>query len=259
VTPLPAPRNVFNDMVDVGVALLRKATPPTELDIRRFEKEIEVVSRFDPVGYLELRAYAAALRDQEADVDTLFERAMAISSQRTGAITRYLAVLALTARTDAVITHFRNHREEICNDIAALRGAQRALIFSGWFATGNAVGAEIAKRGLTPIPTHDTELVETLISEAEVASAVGFSHRFLRRRGARAKYVQVVLIPHEDADPSLFYQLGVEMPAGELAEVEWELFGALADAAIPAEQQGHVRVALVSWDCAEENDADHAA
>jgi tetratricopeptide (TPR) repeat protein len=247
VTP-PAPRTLFNDLARLGLVLLQGTRLPTELEVRRFEKDIETVSRIDPVGYLQLRGFAAALRDDHAEVDALFERALSISSQRLGAVMRYMAILAATGRSQAVIDLFQKYRDDICGDPAALCGAEGALRFSGWFATGNAVGRELTKRGLRATPTFDTEFSEEFLSEEEVARVVGFSHRFLRDRGSVAKCVQATHIFHESGGATLLYQLAVDAQPEALAELEWDLFGALAEAAVPVQEQGLLCIALAVWD-----------
>src|SRR5690606_22273628 len=76
--------------------------------------------------------------------------------------------------------------------------------------------------------------------EQDVADAVGFTHRHLRSRGVVPKRVQSTFVPFDTGKCSVLFQFYVEKPPAALIDDEWDLFGALEEAELPAEMAGTV-------------------
>ena len=236
--------------MEAAISLLLQSVPPNEFEIKKLERDVGKLAKIDPSGALEVRAYIAAARTENDQANELYSRALLISNDFRGTVVRNLMLLAHTGQSERVIEVFGQHHDAIRSDPAALRTASQLLGYTGWLMTAKTVDDELLRMGVkTHTPTEgDSEEPATIntrgFTELDFAKAIGFAHRFLRSKGARPRATRPRAIAYEDDTSAILFELMLEKSPQELSQLEWELFGALSEAAFPAEEQGMLVLAL---------------
>ena len=250
MTAQPAPDTIFNESMEAAIAMLLQTVPPNELEIKRLEREATKLAKIDPSGAMEVRAYIAAARADLDAANELFAKALLISNDFRGTVVRNLMLLAHTGQSERVMDVFGQHHDAIRSDPAALRTASQLLGYTGWLMTAKKVDDELLRMGVKTLTVSDGDVEEPTtidtrgFTELDFAKAIGFAHRFLRSKGARPRATRPRAIAYEDGRSAILFELMLEKSPQELSELEWELFGAMSEAAFPAEEQGMLVLAL---------------
>lgn len=243
-----APQTIFNDLMERAVAVLQ-GRRMSDIELRRFEKEIASLERADLAGMYELRGFVAEMKGDADEMNAMYRRALGLTKDYVGAVVRYLMLLSGAARTDDLIEAYRQYGDALRGDIGALRAAEGALLFGGWCETAAHLTNQLERMGADPfqgVGLYPVAVDRGELAEADVAHTVGFVHRFLISRGYRAQTVQAVRIPAENGSSHVLVQMQLNESPARVAELEWDLFEQMDKADLPAEQQGFVRVALSS-------------
>ncbi|MFC0677477.1 hypothetical protein ACFFGH_06390 [Lysobacter korlensis] len=248
VTTKAAPQDRFNELLDRGLLALSNGISPFEL--KCFERDAERLKKTDAGLAFELLALAAAIGGRLDEADTLFEKALPHSRQTVFTVQRYMIVLAGTAQTEKMLSLFRRFESVLRNSPAAIDNMSRALTTAGWLFTAEAFRGEAERMGID-IPSivgsaSLAKLDRTEFPEEKIAEAVGFSHRYLRERGASPEAVEACIVPSEDGTSAVFFQFALERPADEVVDLEWDLFGELSKQQFAIQRSGRLVFGLTS-------------
>lgn len=243
-----APQTVFNDLLER--ALLAVSNGASEMELKRIEREAVALAQVDASGAFEVRAHLAAIRGDADETDRLFEAGLLSSDARSGSAMRYLVLLAATGRSRKLYEQFERFRELLRNDPSYVKTLAELLVGTGWIYTADAFRAESSRMGIefssAAANRMGSRLDPALVSEAEVADAVGFAHAFLRKNGASPNAVESSVLSYEDGGAGVFYQFAIDQGSEQVAELEWQLFEALADQQLPVEQSGRLVFGLTA-------------
>lgn len=244
-----APATIFNDLMERAVEYLQ-GRPVSEMEIKRFEREVKALEKANTAGMYELRAFIAAIQRDFDEMHALYGRAFTLTNDYTGAVVRYLNLLSGSARTDDLIEKYREYGNSIRGNIGALRAVEGALLFGGWCETAAQLTEQLEKMGADPLKDIGHYPVDVDrdegVSEADVAHVIGFVHEYLISRGYRAQSVMSTRIPQDDGSSRVLFQLSIKQPPAVVSDLEWDLFAAMEQANLAAEKAGFLRVALTS-------------
>lgn len=241
-----APETIFNGLLDRLVVALGTGTNFSALELKRFEREIGALARVDAAGAFELRAHVASLEGKFEDADEYFEKALTQTTEIVSTVVRYLVVLAAVARGERLMETFLRFKSILRNDPAAIRTVSQVLAGSGWVRTSHEFAAEADRLGARAEAIGVDAMSIDSDAEREIAAAVCFAHNFLRSRGSAPEAVETIVIPTEDGRPSLFYQFSLDKTPEDVAELEWDLFGALAGKNFAVQRDGKIVFALAA-------------
>lgn len=241
-----APQTKFNDLMHTASGMLRTARV-NDIELRRFAREVEQLKSADRAGAMELHGYIAAIQGDATEASSSFERALLITDDYQGTAVRYILVMSRIGEVDRVREVFMKHRDVLRSDPAAMRVIRESLAFCGWIKTSDEIGEDLVRMGLR----DDAEDVGQALSvdthgftERDIAAPVGFTHRFLRSRGAPPNKVRSLGVPFEDGGSTLLFEFEVGGTPDQVAELEWTMFAALDEANFAAEQSRFVSIAL---------------
>lgn len=242
----PAPATIFNKTMETALSYIRSGSP-TQFELKKLEREVEHLAKVDLAGSFEISGFIAALRGDLESIDDKYRRALTITDDFIGTRVRYMQLLGATAQTQKIYDAFVEFYPVLRNDPSALRSLESTLSFSGWITSAHNLAQDLKRMGVEPEKKIFAERIEDFgLSESDLAAPVGFSQRWLISKDLRATFSQSMSIPCEDGKAHVLFQLGVERSPEEVARLEWDLFGALEEAAFPAEQSGLIRVTLAS-------------
>lgn len=142
---------------------------------------------------------------------------------------------------------FQRFKALLRNDPAAIRTITKVLAGAGWLRTSDEFAAEAKRLGAGAEGVVGAEALQLdAEAEQEIAAAVCFSHNFLRSRGTQPEAIETLVVPNDDGTPSLFYQFSVDRDPEVVADLEWDLFEALAGKGFPLQQRGLVVFGLAA-------------
>lgn len=250
MTIQPAPETIFNDLLHRAVDALAERFHVSEFELKRIERDIQSLSRKDPAGSFELLAHVAAARGDLDGAEELFARAMNMTSEPTSTVLRHMVVLSNIGECESVLDLFESNRELIRSDPGAIRGAIEMLAGCGWLGAVLNLQQDLEKMGLTMHQGLDADIHADWntaeVPERVYAAPVVFVHRFLNERRVPIDSVATLSIPYEDGTSSVLFEFAIRRPADQVADLEWDFFGALADQNFAVETSGRIVVAFTS-------------
>ena len=242
MTVRPAAATVFNDMLEDAASLVVRGSTVGAFELKKFEHLIGQLGSADRSGAIEMRAHVAAARDQFDEVDALYSRAIAATEDYVGAIVRYILVLSKTGQALKLGDVADRYMESIKLVPSAYQAVGEALTCAGWIVRGRQIEAASGAPEARESPGVDVPMDG--FEERDIAAAVGFSHQFLRKRGAKAVGIRTSGIAHDDGPAQVLVELQVDQPVSVVSDLEWDLLAALGEAAFPIEQHGPLVLSL---------------
>lgn len=230
----PVPETVFNPLLHELTGAIREGTPLGELELRRLKHQIAKLENHDYAGAHELYGHAAAAAGDIDGIHSHYAIALARSSRFVGTVVRYIVVLALSAETERVLEIFTKYRDALRGDFKAYDAVQKALHYSGWVITSSEVRAELESKGhRTSGPENNDEAVNLGdFDERKIASPVGFALRYLRSRHVCAIGAKSFGTRLPDGKDGVLFELKIPRDVETVAELEWDLFGAIGEAGL---------------------------
>jgi hypothetical protein len=230
------------------------------MDLKRFERDLDTLSKVDPAGARELRAYLCAYRGDISEARRFFAQAQIGSLTKLRSAVRFLIVLMRVDAHEELEAVFIEQRELIRNDPAAIRTVAQLLVTCGRVPLAEALCAESHRLGVSilvpaPIDRTDTsvnyggdeaekaacaipELHDELTKLELFVKAFGDSH------GVEVELADTVALPIDGREVMLC-TFSVDRTAEEVGDLEWQLFGALGEE-LPSVREGTMVLELSS-------------
>ncbi|MCW0378714.1 hypothetical protein NB697_001560 [Xanthomonas sacchari] len=269
------PQTIFPDLQDRADELL-KSGRCTEFDVKRLSADADKLSRIDAVGALEIKAMASILCNDFAGADDLYTRALRASGVSEEVVVRYLHLLGFSGQTLKVMSVFKEWaaNEALFSPPSRAHIAQ-VLGYCGWLRDSERIRNELTSKGQSigdtmiefeypaesvgePEATEMAVLANQYfvsapsvlqssgVDPADLANLVGEVHSFLRSHGSPAGAVRSVSSPREDGTSSLMVSFVVTAEAEDASDLEWSLYGHLAEKEMPLLSSGVVTVGVIS-------------
>lgn len=257
VTVRPAPTTIFNDLMHLVDDALKSNRPMTQFELKKLEQQAAQLSNVDPSGALEIRGYLAAINGDIAGVEEYFGRALKVSDDFSGTVVRYILLLSKLGQSSRTLQVFSDYKSALDGNPEATRRVAEALGFSGWiFTARELVDALDTSMGL-PLSGEGRRCSVNMESftEEDIATAVGFSIRYLKSIGARVVGARSAILANRDGTGALLIELLLDDDATRVSELEWDYFAALGREEFQAESSGVVSFSLASKIAA--SDANH--
>ncbi|USJ00841.1 hypothetical protein MUG10_00835 [Xanthomonas prunicola] len=272
----PAPQTILQKLQHTANALLESGKC-SEFDIRRITAEAEKLAQHDALGAMEVKAMAAVLRQDYVAADGLYERVLQASGWGEGVLGRYCALLAISGRSmkiKAVLERYKL-RGSILSPAARAYIAQ-LLGYCGWLmesgrmreelmAAGHSIGntsidafeypavgdgdeqeSEMSLFSKQSYLTVPSVLEKNTVDAEALAGLVGEILCYLRGQGAVATAVRSLGAPRDDGTGSIMVNFVVGRDAEATSNLEWDLYGFLAEKDPALLSTGVVTVGLVS-------------
>ncbi len=227
----------------------------TEFEIKKIERDAAPLKKIDISDWYEVGAHIAALRQDFAEQDRLFEAAYFNASDKADTVQRYLVLLAGLGRTEKLKEQFDRFLPMLRNDPGLIRTTSSLLVGAGWVFTASKLASELDRLNavsttLFPCALEIRDIDRSSISEADVseqaiAEAVGHAHQYLRSLNALPNAIETSVVPFEEGRTGLMYQFNVDKDADTVSDIEWKLFEELAEREFPIERAGTVVFSLV--------------
>ncbi|MCC4613680.1 hypothetical protein LL963_16535 [Xanthomonas campestris pv. esculenti] len=249
----------------------------SEFDVKRISSEAEKLAQHDAFGAMEVKAMAAVLRGDYSSADVLYERVLRANGWSEGVLSRYCALLAISGQSIKIksVLERCKQRDSTLSPPARAYIAQ-LLGYCGWLiesgrmreelmeaghsigdtsidafeypAVGDA-GAQELEMSLFAKQNHLTVssvLEQNAVDDEALASLVGEVLGYLRSQGAVASAVRSLGAPRDDGTGSVMVNFVVNRNAEAASNLEWDLYGHLAEKDPALLSTGVVTVGLVS-------------
>ncbi len=219
---------------------------PNELSLRALKNKAEALTKVNAAEGAEIQGFVAYLQGDPDKGETLLERAIFLSPQKSPILIRYLQMCEHSGRFARVAELVTRYRQLLAGTVAETREAMTLLAHCGFLVAADELRAELLKMN-APISDVVYAAGERLVSRCdhsefsddETSAAVIFVRSFLLQRGLSAHRIGITVITGEgERDPAVMYDFDVTASPEEAAAIEWDLFGALELQQFPAETSG---------------------
>jgi len=228
----------------------------SEFEIKKLERDAAPLKKIDISDWYEAGAHIAALRQDFAEQDRLFEAAFVNASDKADTVQRHLVFLGGLGRTEKLKEQFDRFLPMLRNDPELVRTTSSLLVAAGWIFTASKLASELDRLNAatsTPFPCalaiRDLErssMNESEVSERAIAEAVGYAHQYLRSVNACPNGIETSVVPYEEGMAGLMYQFKVDKDSDTVSDIEWKLFVELAERELAIERAGTVAFSLVA-------------
>ncbi|WP_159015323.1 hypothetical protein [Cognatiluteimonas profundi] len=220
----------------------------SDLAWKRLDREIDDLAKADAFGAFELRSYLAARRGRFDEAEQFFLKALSGTDSRLRTVMRFLIVLQAAGLGTKIRDTVVQYRGLIRNDLSAIGTASQMLIQIGSSDLALDLLREAPRLSGSSEGAFD-KTVEQLESGPmpngeEITRAVEFIRNYVRARGSKIEAMQVSSLPFEDGRKVQYYQFRIDEQPEAVADLEWDLFGALGDVNLPSLRAGEVVFAL---------------
>ncbi|UYB51135.1 hypothetical protein OCJ37_14190 [Xanthomonas sp. AM6] len=270
------PRTILKDLLHRANELLHSGRW-TEFDVKRLAAEAEKLSRSDALGALEVKAMVSVLDNDLSSADALYDRVLRATGGSEQRLVRYLHLLAFSGQPLKLMSVFKGLvADEGTLSPAARAHIAQALGYCGWLSESGRIRDELSAAGHSIGDTSISELEYPEDREGEsqgggmailskqhfltapfvieqnsvdpeaLAVLVGEVHSFLRSRGAPASAVRGLSSPRDDGTSSVMMNFVVKAEAEEASDLEWSLYGHLAQQESALLADGVVTIGLIS-------------
>lgn len=249
----PAAAHIFNDLYSKALRLLRREGEATPFALKMLEREAETLAKASRSASFEIRAHLCAVAGDRQPVLAFYERALATAhDDYLGTFLRGVSLWKTIGESSLVFETYCRNRDLVLSSPEGMRAMELILACSGYFQASAQLATRMNERGIARdarLSASEAGLSNSRApadgyDDASVAEVVGFVNRYFWEKKVPIHAVQPNLIALENGEDSLLITLFIGDEPGETADLEWELFGALGDAAYPLETSGKVRVAL---------------
>lgn len=249
-----APETIFNDVLEKSIDALTLGI--TEFEIKKLQRYAAPLKKIDISDWYEAESHFAALRNDFAEQDRLFEAAYVNAGDKADTVQRHLVLLGGLGRSEKLKEQFDRFLPMLRNDPQLIRVTSSLLVAAGWIFTASKFASELDRLNAvtsTPFPcalairdVDRSSMNEAEVSEQAIAEAVGHAHRYLRSVDALPNAIETSVIPYEEGKCGLMYQFKIDRDPDAVSEVEWQLFEELANHELPIERSGTVVFSLLA-------------
>lgn len=240
------PATIFNNLLHDLAPYFVSGKSVSSIEFARTCREVESLANADPSGRLELLGQIEGLRGNVDEAFSSYDRALKISDDYAGTIVRYMQLAGRLGEPTKVRSIWNEHKVAIQDNITALREAKAIMGFSGLLAAHDAIDAQLAHIGAGEKKPDHLDQKGKGLQEKLISQPIGYLHKFLIGRNARATEYRISSIQNEDDSITVLFQFGVPGTPEEVANLEWDLYGALSEKGFEAEEDGRVRIVLTT-------------